>query len=164
MKTDPDFDLKGFPQRSYLIFSILKVLVKLSAIVFLGYLYGKATAGRRRPRRAGCRPGPRPIVCLGHSGTSCRALIRISVYAHYFCLFRDFDEPDDIDVEDLPIWHPDKPKRGMDTTKLDGRDHVTTWSESNKGKQFGLYVTIKPGRSHSQNRIFESSSKWRIQK
>ena len=61
--------------------------------------------------------------------------------------FRAWAEEDEIDVEDLPIWDPRKPKRGMDTTKLDGRDHVTTWSESNKGKNFGLYVTIVPGSS-----------------
>ena len=60
--------------------------------------------------------------------------------------FREWAEEDEIDVEDLPIWDPRRPKKGMDTTKLDGRDHVTTWSESNKGKQFGLYVTIVPGK------------------
>ena len=65
--------------------------------------------------------------------------------------FRAWAEEDEIDVEDLPIWDPRKPKRGMDTTKLDGRDHVTTWSESNKGKNFGLYVTIVPGSSFLRN-------------
>ena len=35
----------------------------------------------------------------------------------------------------------------MDTTKLNGRDHITTWSESKKGQQFGMYVTTKPGLS-----------------
>ena len=43
------------------------------------------------------------------------------------------------------MWDERRPKKGMDTTKLDGRDHVTTWSESKKGQQLGLYVTVVPG-------------------
>ena len=38
----------------------------------------------------------------------------------------------------------------MDTTKLDGRDHITTWSESKKGQQFGMYVTTKPGLTQDE--------------
>lgn len=48
-----------------------------------------------------------------------------------------WEEEDDIDIEDLPTWDERRPKQGMDTTKMDGRDHVTTWSESKKGKQMG---------------------------
>ena len=48
-----------------------------------------------------------------------------------------WEEEDDIDIEDLPMWDERRPKQGMDTTKMDGRDHVTTWSESKKGKQMG---------------------------
>ena len=35
----------------------------------------------------------------------------------------------------------------MDTTKLNGRDHLTTWSQTKKGQQVGLYVTPVPGLS-----------------
>ena len=58
---------------------------------------------------------------------------------------REWEDDDDIDIDDLPIWDERRPKQGMDTTKLDGRDHITTWSESKKGQQFGMYVTTKPG-------------------
>ena len=59
--------------------------------------------------------------------------------------FSEWEEDDDVDIEDLPMWDERRPKKGMDTTKLDGRDHVTTWSESKKGQQLGLYVTVVPG-------------------
>ena len=49
-------------------------------------------------------------------------------------------------MEDLPFYDERKPKQGMDTRKLDGRDHVTTWSESKKGQQFGLYVNTVDGK------------------
>lgn len=39
-----------------------------------------------------------------------------------------------------------KPKQGMDTRKLDGRDHITTWSEAKKGQQLGMYVNTVPGK------------------
>lgn len=48
---------------------------------------------------------------------------------------------DDEDVDDLHHLDPRRSKPGMDTTKLDGRDHTTTWSQSKKGEQMGLYVT-----------------------
>ena len=43
------------------------------------------------------------------------------------------------------MWDERKPKQGMDTRKLDGRDHITTWSEAKKGQQLGMYVNIVPG-------------------
>ena len=52
---------------------------------------------------------------------------------------------DDEDVDDLHHLDPRRTKPGMDTTKLNGRDHTTTWSQSKKGEQMGLYVTPVPG-------------------
>ena len=49
------------------------------------------------------------------------------------------------------MWDERRPKKGMDTTKLDGRDHVTTWSESKKGQQLGLYVTVVEGQSYRKS-------------
>lgn len=65
-------------------------------------------------------------------------------------LDREYEADDDVELEDLPFYDERKPKQGMDTRKLDGRDHVTTWSESKKGQQFGLYVNTVDG----QFRIF----------
>ena len=48
---------------------------------------------------------------------------------------------DDKDVDDLHHLDPRRSKLGMETAKLDGRDHTTTWSQSKKGEQMGLYVT-----------------------
>jgi len=59
-------------------------------------------------------------------------------------LDRDYEKDDDVELEDLPFYDDRKPKEGMDIKKLDGRDHITTWSQSKKGQQFGLYVeTVK---------------------
>ena len=60
-------------------------------------------------------------------------------------LDREYEADDDVEVEDLPFYDERKPKQGMDTSKLDGRDHVTTWSQSKKGQQFGLYVNTVEG-------------------
>ena len=48
----------------------------------------------------------------------------------------------------------------MDTTKLDGRDHVTSWSESKKGKNFGMYVTTTPGLSEQE--LAETFDVWQM--
>jgi len=61
-------------------------------------------------------------------------------------LDREYEDPDDVELEDLAFHDPRKPKQGMDVKKLDGRDHITTWSESKKGQQFGLYVETVPGK------------------
>ena len=45
----------------------------------------------------------------------------------------------------MPFHDPRKPKEGLDVSKLRGDDHLTTWSQSNKGKQMGLYVETVPG-------------------
>jgi len=57
---------------------------------------------------------------------------------------------DDEDVDDLHHLDPRRPKEGMDTTKLNGRDHLTTWSQTKKGQQVGLYVTPVPGLSQEE--------------
>ena len=62
-----------------------------------------------------------------------------------------WEEEDDIDIEDLPMWDDRRPKKGMDTTKMDGRDHVTTWSESKKGQQMG---------QGSINAMFGTKARW----
>ena len=59
------------------------------------------------------------------------------------------------------MWDERRPKKGMDTTKLDGRDHVTTWSESKKGQQLGLYVTVVPG-SYIQYHTIVSYIQYRV--
>ena len=41
----------------------------------------------------------------------------------------------------------------MEVAKLDGNDHVTTWAENKKGKEFGLYVTTTPGITQDQMEI-----------
>ncbi len=48
------------------------------------------------------------------------------------------------------MWDERKPKQGMDTRKLDGRDHITTWSEAKKGQQLGMYVNTVPGKISSK--------------
>jgi len=65
-------------------------------------------------------------------------------------LDREYEADDDVELEDLPFYDERKPKQGMDTRKLDGRDHVTTWSESKKGQQFGLYVNTVDGLSEDE--------------
>lgn len=72
----------------------------------------------------------------------------------------EWEEDDDVDIEDLPMWDERRPKKGMDTTKLDGRDHVTTWSESKKGQQLGLYVTVVPGLTEEQ--MAETFDIWQL--
>jgi len=57
---------------------------------------------------------------------------------------------DDEDIDDLHHMDPRKAKQGMDTTKLNGRDHTTTWSQSKKGQQMGLYVTPVPDLSQEE--------------
>ena len=61
--------------------------------------------------------------------------------------FSEWGLEDDEDVDDLHHLDPRRPKEGMDTTKLNGRDHLTTWSQTKKGQQVGLYVTPVPGLS-----------------
>lgn len=72
----------------------------------------------------------------------------------------EWEEDDDVDIEDLPHWDERRPKKGMDTTKLDGRDHVTTWSESKKGQQLGLYVTVVPGMTEQE--MAETFDVWQL--
>ena len=51
------------------------------------------------------------------------------------------------DVNDLPDWHPDKPKRhNIDINKINARDHLTVWNESKWGKQLGMWVQPVEGR------------------
>lgn len=64
-------------------------------------------------------------------------------------LDKDYGNPDAEEMGELPSWHPDKPKEGMIIKNLDGRDHLTTWSESKKGKQFGLYINVIEGLNRS---------------
>jgi len=64
-------------------------------------------------------------------------------------LDKEYEEDDDVELEDLEFHDPRKPKQGMDISKLDGRDHVTTWSQSKKGQQFGLYVNVVEGLSEN---------------
>jgi len=61
-------------------------------------------------------------------------------------LEKEYEEEDDMELEDLDMWDERKPKQGMDTRKLDGRDHITTWSEAKKGQQLGMYVNTVPGK------------------
>jgi len=65
-------------------------------------------------------------------------------------LDKEWDEDDDIDIDDLPFHDPNKRKEPMDTTKLDANDHVKNFSQSNKGKQLGLYVTTKAGLTQQE--------------
>ena len=58
---------------------------------------------------------------------------------------REWEEGDHIEVEDLPFWDSRKPQPGMEISKLDGRDHVTTFSESKKGRELGLYIKVSSG-------------------
>ena len=61
------------------------------------------------------------------------------------------------------MWDERKPKQGMDTRKLDGRDHITTWSEAKKGQQLGMYVNTVPGKisskAHTSYRLLVSRFK-----
>lgn len=68
-------------------------------------------------------------------------------------LEKEYEEDDDIELEDLDMWDERKPKQGMDTTKLDGRDHLTTWSEAKKGKQLGMYVQTVDGLSEEDKKV-----------
>merc|ERR1712130_313274 len=63
-------------------------------------------------------------------------------------LDKEYEEDDDVELEDLEFHDPRKPKQGMDISKLDGRDHITTWSQSKKGQQFGLYVNVVEGKNY----------------
>jgi len=65
-------------------------------------------------------------------------------------LEKEYEEEDDMELEDLDMWDDRKPKQGMDTRKLDGRDHITTWSEAKKGQQLGMYVNTVPGLSEEE--------------
>ena len=68
-------------------------------------------------------------------------------------IFSEWGLDDDEDLEDLHHLDPRRPKQGMDTTKLDSRDHLTTWSQTKKGQQVGLFVTPVPGLSQVKFQI-----------
>jgi len=75
----------------------------------------------------------------------------VSGICHFSNSNKEYSRDDNEELEDLPDWHPNKPKQGMNIKKLDGRDHLTTWSEAKKGKQFGMYVKPIPGTGHFTN-------------
>lgn len=53
---------------------------------------------------------------------------------------------DDEDINDIDDKHnPNYKKEGMDIKKLNGDDHITTWSQSKKGQEYGLVVETVPG-------------------
>ena len=54
---------------------------------------------------------------------------------------------DDEDIDELGGMDPRRNKGGIDPSKLDGRDHTTTWSETKKGQRVSLYVTPVEGLS-----------------
>ena len=58
----------------------------------------------------------------------------------------EWEEGDEIEISDLPFWDSRKPEQGMDVNKLDGNDHVTTWAENKKGKEFALYINTITGK------------------
>ena len=58
------------------------------------------------------------------------------------------------------MWDERKPKQGMDTRKLDGRDHITTWSEAKKGQQLGMYVNTVPGMISNKTQMITVFKVW----
>jgi len=60
-------------------------------------------------------------------------------------LDQDFEDDDDMEIDELPDFDQRKRKEGMETNKLRGDDHISVWAQSKKGKQFGLHVEPVPG-------------------